>query len=332
MQARVEVDLRLVGAIFEFFKGREGHLEWLVYRQKIFDHNWSKLIDKYEGFKALLTIIAEEPELWASKDKKWVAANPEYTLAKAWELANPNYTHQQKIASGFDEILRFNTLIRQRSMPQQRAHWICRHIFQSCRYPEKDYMNDMTRSRIPKQAHIDIMIHDHSAFRSWAAQCTNFENEVNATHQQKQKWHATKHELFPHVHGSIVESCFEFDRFFRATLFDSYHIIEYRFSPLKLFECNNPWHAPQTPQDIEKLRDVYHRSFGYVLREHKIKVNFMPKSSYSIEDVFQLCWHRKFKKMGMQQKLVVFCECVVPRLKEKNMIVDDVVSKIRSFC
>ena len=332
MQARVEVDLRLVRAIFEFFKGREGHLEWLVYRQKIFDHNWSKLIDEYEGFAALLTIIAEEPDVWASKDKKWVAANPEYTLAKAWELANPNYTHQQKTASGFNGILGFHTLIRQRSMPQQRAHWICRHIFKSCRYPEKAYRNNLQRNRIPTQTHIDLMIHDHSAFRSWAAQCTNFECESNRSLEDMQKWHATKHQLFPLVFGSIVESFFDFDRFFRATLFGSYHIIQTRYSPLEHFQSNNPYEERQTLQDVNEQRDEHHRSLGYELRENNIKVDFLQNSSFEYEDNFQLCWHRKFKKISMQQKFAVFCECVVPRLKAKNMIVDDVISHIRSFC
>jgi hypothetical protein len=313
MASDIAINLDHVCAIFEHCFKQKINTWFISDERTVFSYNWGDLGATYGApFADLLEIIAEEKEVIIPIDAGYMRQFPD-----------KNEVQQVR--------QNCKTVLRTRSMPHNRAHWIMRKILLYCRWQQPPRTAGHNTYCFPTQVHINLMIANHREFLTWVRQCDISEMVENDDYDSERDWQCVKEELYPHAFGTIEASFRKIDEYFRAQHYDSYHLIQVL-------------HLPRThgvPLQQEFMHDAgMMRQLPNLLKKNRIPVKMA--FFFRLEDLWTTKCMRTFKKPATvrHQKRIdreirmsnYFLQHTVPVLCDAGIIHRDTVANIMKYC
>jgi len=321
MACDIAINLEHVGAIFEHCV-EEDIATWSISEgQVVFTHDWGVLVSIYGApLVALLGIIAEEQQVIVPIDGGYLRQFADRDEA---------------------EELRQNckTVLCTRSMPHNRAHWIMRHILQTCDWPQHPRTKYNERECFPTQARINAMIADHGEFLEWAQECGLSEYQSYDTACAYRRFKYVQQELFPHAVGTIEASVRNIDEYFRAQHCDFYHLIQNLHLPRAngepLYESQMHTNAmcQQLPKVLKQNRIPVHEKMSVVWRN----ADWWTVSCVRIFKKPATVRHQKHihDELRIERQLRMsnfFLEHAAPFLCHKGIMCSDTVPNVMKYC
>jgi len=315
MASDIAINLEHVHAVFEHCINENIAINSISDGRVVFTHDWGDLGLIYGAwFAALLEIIAEEVEVIIPIDAGYMRKFPDQNEAQE---------------------VRQNcmTVLRTRSMPHNRAHWIMRQILQYCRWPQPPRTAHHNRYCFPTQEHINVMIASHHEFLAWAYQCNISVYDEDDDYDECRNFKCVENELFPHAFGTIEASFRNIDKYFRAQHYNSYYLIQ---------ELHLPRADGVPLQQAHMHERAMCQQLPKVLKQNKIPVREEMVLLFRMGDWWTVGCMRTFKKPSMvqHQKRIhdelrvgkFFFDHAAPWMCYKGVMHRDTVPHVMRYC